>query len=157
MWGEKSEMEAHKFEPLRQALSHDAVADTFAALILHGVMDRFPNIRFATVETGANWVRPLLKRFGKIYGQTPSMFANNPVEQFKKNVWVSPFYENDLDKLRDIMPADHLLLGSDWPHTEGLVDPLSFTVDLTEAGFTDAEQQLVMYDNCKQFVQRQPH
>jgi predicted TIM-barrel fold metal-dependent hydrolase len=157
MWGESAEMEAHRFEPLRSALSHDAVADTFAAIVLHGLLDRFPNLRFATIETGADWVAPLLKRLGKLYSQTPMAFKNNPVEQFKNSVWVSPFYENDLDKLRDIMPADHLLLGSDWPHTEGLVDPLSFTGDLTEAGFTDDEQQLIMYDNCKLFVQRQPH
>jgi predicted TIM-barrel fold metal-dependent hydrolase len=156
MWGEKSEMEAHKFEPLRQALSHDAVADTFAALILHGLMDRFPNIRFATVETGANWVRPLLKRLSKIYGQTPSMFTNNPVEQFKKNVWVSPFYEDDLDLLRNTLGADRLMMGSDWPHTEGMADPFTFITDLTEAGFSADEQQLIMYDNCKSLTVRRP-
>ena len=156
MWGEKSEMEAHKFEPLRQALSHDAVADTFAALILHGLMDRFPRIRFATVETGANWVRPLLKRMKKIYSQAPSMFANNPVEQFKQNVWVSPFYEDELDQLRDVMGADRLMLGSDWPHTEGLADPFTFIGDLTDAGFTEAEQQLIMHDNCASLVVRRP-
>ena len=157
MWGEGAEMEAHRFEPLRMALSHDAVADTFAAIILHGLLDRFPHLRFATIETGADWVAPLLKRFGKLYSQTPMAFRENPVEQFKRNVWVSPFYENDLDKLRDIMSADHLLLGSDWPHTEGLVDPLSFTRDLDDAGFTADEQQLIMYTNGKEFVVRQPH
>ncbi|MFM8860867.1 MAG: amidohydrolase family protein [Acidimicrobiia bacterium] len=156
MWGEKSEMEAHKFEPLRQALSHDAVADTFAALILHGLMDRFPRIRFATVETGANWVRPLLKRMKKIYSQAPAMFANDPVEQFKQNVWVSPFYEDELDQLRDVMGADRLMLGSDWPHTEGLADPFTFIGDLTEAGFSEAEQQLIMHDNCASLVVRRP-
>jgi predicted TIM-barrel fold metal-dependent hydrolase len=157
MWGESAEMEAHRFEPLRSALSHDAVADTFAALILHGLFDRFPHLRFACIETGADWVAPLLKRLGKIYSQTPAAFKNNPVEQFKANVWVSPFYENDLDKLRTIISADHLLLGSDWPHTEGLSDPMSFTNDLTEAGFTADEQELIMYANCKKLVQRQPH
>jgi len=156
MWGEKSEMEAHKFEPLRQALSHDAVADTFAALILHGLMDRFPRIRFATVETGANWVRPLLKRMKKIHSQAPAMFANDPVEQFKQNVWVSPFYEDELDQLRDVMGADRLMLGSDWPHTEGLADPFTFIGDLTEAGFSEAEQQLIMHDNCASLVVRRP-
>ena len=156
MWGEKSEMEAHKFEPLRQALSHDAVADTFAALILHGLMDRFPRIRFATVETGANWVRPLLKRMKKIHSQAPSMFVNDPVEQFKQNVWVSPFYEDELDQLRDVMGADRLMLGSDWPHTEGLADPFTFIGDLTEAGFSEAEQQLIMHDNCASLVVRRP-
>lgn len=156
MWGEKSEMEAHKFEPLRQALSHDAVADTFAALILHGLMDRFPRIRFATVETGANWVRPLLKRMKKIHSQAPSMFTNDPVEQFKQNVWVSPFYEDELDQLRDVMGADRLMLGSDWPHTEGLADPFTFIDDLTQAGFSESEQQLIMHDNCASLVVRRP-
>ncbi|MCD9624077.1 amidohydrolase family protein [Rhabdothermincola salaria] len=156
MWGEGAEMEAHRFEPLRAALSHDAVADTFAALILHGLMGRFPHIRFATIETGADWVAPLLKRLGKLYSQTPKAFAEDPREVFKRNVWVSPFYENDLAALRGIMGSDHLLLGSDWPHTEGLADPHSFTDDLTEAGYPEDEQRLIMYDNCKSLVQRRP-
>ena len=156
MWGESADMEAHRFEPLRSALAIDVVADTLAAIILHGLLDRFPNLRFATIETGADWVAPLLKRLNKIYHQTPMAFTHDPVEQFKRNVYVSPFYENDLDKLRALLPADHLLLGSDWPHTEGLRDPLSFTKDLSEAGFTEDEQQLIMYDNCKGLVQRQP-
>ena len=157
MWGESAEMEAHRFEPLRSALSHDAVADTFAAIVLHGLLQRFPHLRFAAIETGADWVAPLLKRLGKMYSQTPMAFPEDPREAFKRNVWVSPFYENDLAGLRDIMGVDHLLLGSDWPHTEGLVDPLSFTVDLTEAGYTEEEQRLIMHDNCKLLVQRQPH
>ena len=156
MWGERAEMEAHKFEPLRQALSHDAVADTFAALILHGLFQRFPRLRFATIETGADWVPPLLKRLGKLYNQTPKAFPEDPREVFKRNVWVSPFYENDLGLLREILSSDHLLLGSDWPHTEGLADPLSFTRDLTDAGFTEDEQRLIMHDNCAGLVQRQP-
>ncbi len=156
MWGESADMEAHRFEPLRSALSPDAVSDTLAAIILHGLLDRFPKLRFATVETGADWVAPLLKRLKKIYSQNPAPFRHDPIEQFTRNVWVSPFYENDLDKLRSVVPADHLLLGSDWPHTEGLRDPLSFTKDLAEAGFTLDEQQLIMYDNGKALVQRQP-
>jgi predicted TIM-barrel fold metal-dependent hydrolase len=156
MWGEGADMEAHKFEPLRSALSPDVVADTLAAVILHGLLDRFPGLRFATIETGADWVAPLLKRLGKIHHQNPAAFQVDPVEAFTEHVWVSPFYENDLDKLREIVPADHLLLGSDWPHTEGLRDPLSFTKDLAEAGFTVDEQQLIMHDNCKGLVQRRP-
>jgi predicted TIM-barrel fold metal-dependent hydrolase len=84
------------------------------------------------------------------------MFANNPVEQFKQNVWVSPFYEDDLDLLRDTLGADRLMLGSDWPHTEGMADPFTFITDLTEAGFTADEQQLIMYDNCKSLTVRRP-
>ena len=65
MWGEPAEMEAFRFDPLRSALSIDVVADTLAAIILHGLLDRFPRLRFATIETGADWVAPLLKRLGR--------------------------------------------------------------------------------------------
>jgi predicted TIM-barrel fold metal-dependent hydrolase len=84
------------------------------------------------------------------------MFANHPAEQFKRNVWVSPFYEDELDQLRDVMGADKLMLGSDWPHTEGLADPFTFIDDLTQAGFTEGEQQLIMHDNCASLVVRRP-
>ena len=36
-------------------------SDNIAALICHGVFERFPNVRVATVESGSDWVAPLLK------------------------------------------------------------------------------------------------
>jgi predicted TIM-barrel fold metal-dependent hydrolase len=152
MWGESAQLEAHRFAPLRGALSWDAIHDTFAALVLHGVLDRFRGIRFVAVETGSGWVAPLLQKIGKAYKQTPKVFPRDPREAFREQVYVSPFYENDLAELRGLVGAQHILLGSDWPHTEGLEDPLSFTRDLTDAGFTEAEQHLVMHDNCAALV-----
>jgi len=55
---------------------------------------------FTANNTGADWVAPLLKRLRKIYSQTPMAFRNDPIEQFIRNVWVSPFYENDLAFLK---------------------------------------------------------
>jgi len=147
MWGESSVTEAFRFAPLRAGLSWDAIHDTFAAITLHGVLDRFPRLRFVAVETGSGWVAPLLQKMGKAYKQNPKAFPRDPREAFTQQVYVSPFYENDLAELKELMGADHILLGSDWPHTEGLADPHSFTRDLTEAGYTEAEQQLVMHDN----------
>jgi len=152
MWGEPVQLEAHRFQPLRAGLSYDAIHDTFAALILHGVLDRFPRVRFVAVETGSGWMAPLLKKLGKLFGQTPRNFPRDPRQAFREQVWVSPFYENDLAELGALIGADHMLLGSDWPHTEGLADPLSFTRDLTDAGFSEADQQLIMHDNCASLV-----
>ncbi len=36
------------------------ITDTVASLIGHGLCSRFPDLRFAPVENGSNWVRPLL-------------------------------------------------------------------------------------------------
>ena len=39
-----------------------------------------------------------------------------------------------------------MIFGSDYPHAEGLADPLTFVDDLP--GYTDAEIRLVMRENA---------
>jgi predicted TIM-barrel fold metal-dependent hydrolase len=58
---------------------------------------------------------------------------------------VSPYYEDDLVTVRDVLGADRMLFGSDYPHAEGLADPCSFVDDL--AGFSDTEIRGIMRDN----------
>ena len=147
MWGESGEAEAFRFRLMRSAISASPIADTMAALMLHGVPSRFPGVRLLAVETGAEWVAPLLYRLGKVYKQQPKAFDDDPREVFKRNVWVSPFYENDLAELAELIGADHMLMGSDWPHTEGLSEPLSFVDDLIDAGFRQDDIQKICHDN----------
>src|SRR5262249_30747610 len=134
-WGESGEAEAFRFRLMRAAISATAIADTMAALILHGVPTRFPGIRLLAVETGSEWGGPLLYRPDKVYKQQPKAFADDPREIFKRTAWVSPFYETDLSELASLIGADRMLMGSDWPHTEGLAEPLSFVDDLIDSGF----------------------
>jgi len=75
----------------------------------------------------------------------PFAFKDHPVEQFKRQVWVSPYYEDDMARLRDAIGIDRLLFGSDFPHTEGLPDPVQYVKDIPE--FDEAETKAVMRDN----------
>jgi predicted TIM-barrel fold metal-dependent hydrolase len=152
MWGEGGDTEAFRFRLMRSAISASPIADTFAAVILHGVLTRFPRLRFVAVETGADWVGPLLDRLGKVYKQQPKAFSDEPREVFKRNVWVSPFYENDLAELGELIGAEHMLMGSDWPHTEGLAEPLTFVDDLIDAGFGQDDIQKICHDNTAALV-----
>ena len=68
-------------------------------------------------------------------------------------MWVSPFYEDDLADLASIIGVDHIIFGSDWPHAEGLADPLSYVEDLDDAGFTQADVERIMYANAASLVQ----
>ncbi len=146
-WGANAEMEAFRQDPFKTIISSDRpIADTMAALICHGVLARFPNLRIATIESGSEWVPGLLKKMKKLYGQVPGAFAGDPVEALRSRVWVSPYYEDDLGALKDAIGADHILFGSDYPHAEGLADPLSFAKELD--GFSAAEVRMVMRDNA---------
>ena len=57
----------------------------------------------------------------------PQDFPENPVEVFKRNIYMSPFWEEDLGALAELIGEDHVLFGSDYPHPEGLADPVSYT------------------------------
>jgi predicted TIM-barrel fold metal-dependent hydrolase len=100
----------------------------------------------ASIETGSDWVFHLFDKLKKSYSQTPFGYPEDPRETFRRHVWVSPYYEDDLLALRDELGASHVIFGSDYPHAEGLADPKAFVDDL--AGFSDAEVKLVMRDNA---------
>jgi len=107
-------------------MGHRAIEDTLAAMICHGALSRFPDLKIVCVENGSSWVGPLLATLAKAYGVMPQVFDEDPVAVFKRNIWVHPFLEDDVYDIIDIMGADHVLFGSDFPHPEGVGDPISF-------------------------------
>ena len=117
-------MEAFRQNPFRSLISANHHQDNFANLLAHGLFDRFPNLRLASIETRIGWVFHLFEKLKKSFGQTPQAYPEDPRETFKRHVWVSPFYEDELGRLRDLLGADHILMGSDYPHAEGLADPV---------------------------------
>jgi predicted TIM-barrel fold metal-dependent hydrolase len=111
-------------------MGHRAIEDTFTALICHGALSRFPDLKIASVENGSGFVRPTLKGLAEGYKMLPQAFAEDPIEVFKRNVYVHPFHEEDVRGLIDLLGVDHVLFGSDYPHPEGLADPISYVDEL---------------------------
>ena len=147
-WGGGGDFQAFRNDPFRHVTGgHRPIYDTIAALVCHGVFRRHPNLRVATIESGSDWVPLLLHALEKSYGQTPAAYEHvDPVQQVRDHVWVSPYYEDNLPQLRDELGADKMIFGSDYPHAEGLADPLSFVNDLP--GFSDDDIRLVMRENA---------
>jgi predicted TIM-barrel fold metal-dependent hydrolase len=152
-WEQVGTFRAFAYSPLRIVLSASRPPyDTMAALVCQGVFDRFPNVRVASIEAGADWVPDLLKKLAKVYGQSPTGFASDPVATFRRHVWIAPFYEDDMAQLKDLIGLDHILFGSDWPHAEGLADPTAFADDLRRCGFDEDEIRTVMRDNGRRLT-----
>ena len=109
---------------------------TLPHLILAGVFERYPNLRFAPTEQGTYWVRmqlatldamvPTMKSsadnrtYGIFGGSSVDELTLQPSQYVKRNVYfgASAFspYETDMIKF---MGSDHILWGSDYPHEEG--------------------------------------
>jgi predicted TIM-barrel fold metal-dependent hydrolase len=154
-WEPYGDLEAFRHSPLRSVISSDRPPfETMAALVCQGLFDRFPNVRVATIESGAEWVPLLLKKLAKAYGQMPSAFASDPVETFRRHVWVAPFYEDDMGVLKEVLGVDRLLFGSDWPHAEGLPEPRDFALDLRRYDFPEDDIRSIMQDNGRTLTLR---
>jgi len=144
-WGANAEFEAFRQNAFKTLLTHSPISDALASLIAEGVLSEHRNLRVCTIETGSEWVQPLLKKFEKTYKMQRHAFAEDPIEVFARQVWVSPYYEDDLHDLKAKVGADHMLFGSDWPHAEGLRNPVDFVADLD--GFDSAEVEQIMRTN----------
>jgi predicted TIM-barrel fold metal-dependent hydrolase len=149
-WGGSAEFEPFggTMDALDGILVNDrAIHDTMASLIVHGVFHRHPKLRVASVENGSDWVAILAKRLKKKANQMPRAFPEDPLDVIRRNVWVTPYYEDDLGALSKLVGVDKILFGSDWPHGEGLAEPVQFTKELTDFGPADVRK--IMRENVR--------
>lgn len=128
-----------------------AISDTLAALVCHGVFDRFPNVRVASLENGSSWMESLIDRLKLVYKKMPEAFKQDPVESLREHVFVAPFFEDDIPRLIELMGANRVLFGSDWPHPEGLKKPMNILKDIE--GLTAEQKKLMLHSNMKGLVE----
>jgi predicted TIM-barrel fold metal-dependent hydrolase len=121
------------------------ISDVVASIVGHGLATRFPDLRIMPVENGSAWVRPLVEKFEKVYERSPNAFDEDPLVAFKRCVYIHPFHEEDPVGLVKLIGVDNVLFGSDYPHPEGMYDPVSF-VDQLE-GLSDDDKAKVMGGN----------
>jgi predicted TIM-barrel fold metal-dependent hydrolase len=101
-------------------LGHREIADMISSLICHGTLTRFPKLRIASVENGSSWIHPLFHDLADLYKKMPQNFPEHPLEVFRRNIWVSPFWEGSVSDVVETVGWDRVLFGSDYPHPEGL-------------------------------------
>ncbi|OAA27920.1 Amidohydrolase [Frankia sp. EI5c] len=148
MWEPGGEETSLFRSPLRGIVTKGrAVSDFYAAAVCHGVFDRFPALRFASVENGASWVPELLHRLDDAANRNPGYFREHPRDTFGEHVWITPFWEDHIDELIADVRVDRLLLGSDWPHAEGTREPVDFLTD-SLAGLPEKDVRRVARDNA---------
>jgi len=143
-----------EFEPFKKVYTpfdvmlmaeHRGINDMVASIIGHGLASRFPDIRFMPVENGSAWVRPLVERMQRTYERMPSLFEEDPIEVLERNIVVHPFHEEDPIGLIDLVGVDNVVFGSDYPHPEGLFDPVTWVDELE--GLSEEDKAKVMGGN----------
>jgi predicted TIM-barrel fold metal-dependent hydrolase len=136
---------ARQSSPAFLALSSekDNLVDAMASIVGHGLATRFPKLKFMPVEFASSWIRPFYEKLQRTYDKAPVLFDENPVDVFNRNVWVHAFHEPEPKGLIDIgIPVDHIMFGSDFPHPEGMADPLAYSAVVADLPLE--QQALIM-------------
>jgi predicted TIM-barrel fold metal-dependent hydrolase len=125
------------------ASEKNVIHDGVASIIGHGLATRFPKLKFMPVEYWATWIRPFVSRIQAAYEKSPVLFDEDPFEIFKRNIYLHIFHEPDPQGLMDLgLSADRMMFGSDFPHPEGMADPLAYS-EVVE-GLAVEDQELIM-------------
>ena len=102
-------------------------------MILSGVFERFPNIRFVMTEIGCAWIPPMLKHMDRVLeqiratGRTGELryseehtLPRSANEYFAQSCYVGVSQPGPADaEAMRTLGLDHVMWGSDYPHREG--------------------------------------
>jgi len=110
------------------------IVDTISSLIFDNLFGRYPNLRVLIAEHGASWVPHTIEHMDKSRGMGRNgpwiggKLADRPSSIFKEFVRVTPYPEDDVVSIVSRLGGDArcLVMGSDFPHAEGLENPADF-------------------------------
>jgi predicted TIM-barrel fold metal-dependent hydrolase len=103
-------------------------------LLLSGVFERFPGLRFVMTEQGCAWLPPLLDQLdsilagvrdkgaiGELRFKPDQALPRSATEYYQQNVWLGASFpvRADIEAVRDTLGLDKIMWGSDYPHDEG--------------------------------------
>ncbi len=117
----------------------------WAAMVLDGMFERFPGLRGASVEEGAMWVVPWIRRLDRAmqFAKTePPLreLTKLPSEYVHDHLRFTPFAGEPVGWMVEQAGADLFMFSSDYPHPEGTKDPVDrfeSTMDTSDATVMD--------------------
>jgi predicted TIM-barrel fold metal-dependent hydrolase len=98
-------------------------AEVITDLCMRGMCERFPRLNFVSVESGFGYVPYLLQAMDWMYKNNRGSSTRHglplPSEYFKRQVYATFWFEQNVDRLIDLLP-DNVMFESDYPHPTSL-------------------------------------
>jgi hypothetical protein len=79
------------------------------------------------------------------------LFDEDPLVVFRRNIFAHIFREPNPKEVADLVGSVDILRGSDFPHPEGLADPLGYS-ELVEAQFSSDDAARIMGGNLARIM-----
>jgi predicted TIM-barrel fold metal-dependent hydrolase len=128
------------------------------ALIIGGIFERHPKLKFVITETCAGWVPSYLAMLDgfMVDASVPGSLSNvnaapavaelkmKPSEYFAKHCWVGSFLTDTDIRLRHEIGVDRLMWGADFPHHEGTTPHTHLAYRRNFAGLPEHEVRMML-------------
>lgn len=128
-------------------------AKTLVNLLLSGVLEKHPKLKFVSVESGVGWIPFVLEavdyQAAGASSKSTSHLSMRPSEYFRRQVYACFWFEKE-GILADIrrLGVDNVMFESDFPHPACLSPrPIDFALDAL-SGLTAEETAKVMSSNA---------
>jgi aminocarboxymuconate-semialdehyde decarboxylase len=153
---------ASRFEPMRFLSSCIGFPMTYmhtiTRLVFSGVMDRFPNLKFAFFEGGCGWVPFLMRQLDMEtehrsyaeYEQAAGIkLQRKPSEYFDRFYVAAISYEQYLANTAAEWPNHRIVIGSDFDHGDPIATWPHTVTDVRELnGLTQQDQERILGGNA---------
>ena len=124
---------------------------TLSALVIDGVFDRFPRLKWGAIELGASWLPSLMHfldsgvaAFGK--EERLQKLSARPSEILRRQFRATPYPHEDTRWIIENSGEEMCLFSSDFPHVEGGRNPLKRFNDSLE-GVSESARRRFYRDN----------
>jgi uncharacterized protein len=122
----------------------------FRDIIANKIPEKFPALRFGFIEAAAGWV-PFLVHIVRRLQKEKFRFASS-AEMFKEyRLYVACEADEDVPYLAKYTGDDHLLIGSDYPHSDPSREDQFVNAINVRADIPAALKQKILYDNPRAF------
>lgn len=122
-------------------------AGVMGNIVFSGLLDRYPKLKFVSVESGLGWVPFAMETWDYQLTQSSFDLQRKPSEYVRDNVHTSFWYERE-NLCRDIkrVGVDNVMFETDFPHPGGLwpIDDVAGAF----AGLEEAEIAKVLSGNA---------
>ncbi len=124
-----------------------------ADLITSGVLPRFPDLQFVSVESGIGWIPFVLEAADHSYLEgrpgRVSEWELLPSEYFARQVYSTYWFETVAPtKLLGEIPVDRILFETDFPHPTCLYGNVHEKITASLAGATEEQRQRILWQNA---------
>jgi predicted TIM-barrel fold metal-dependent hydrolase len=118
-------------------------------LIFSGLLDRFPSLRFVSVESGIGWIPFVLESAEYQCDENGIHLALRPTEYFRRQIYASFWFESrDVAATIARLGADNVMIETDFPHPTCLYPEPRKKLEQALGGLPEADQRKLFYGNA---------